>query len=118
MNLNEKIRTLEVEIGYPVRQDIYEGKEDKYIVFSYEDERGELFGDNEELAETAYLQIALYTPQNYDYFDDKKKIKKELKKLGFQVESIQSWLEETAMQGIERKRHTAFYVNFTEAAEE
>lgn len=118
MNVNERIISLEQIIGYPVSQDIYEGKEDKYIVFNYEDERVELFGDNKELMETAYLHIAFYTPKDYDYHSDKKLIKKELKKMGFNVESSQSWLEQAAIQGTKYMRHTAFYVNITEAAEE
>ena len=118
MNVNERMMALGQVIGYPVKQDIYEGAEDKYIVFNYEDERGSLFGDDEELMETAYLQVAFYTPENYNYHEDKKRIKKELKTLGFNVESVQSWLEEAALHGVERVRHTAFYVNITEQVEE
>ena len=116
MNVNEKIRTLEKVTGYPVRPVIYSGKADKYITFTYEDERGELFADDEEQETTAYLQISLYTPENFNYFEDKKKIKKQLKSEGFNVESIQSWLEDT-LDGTKKTRHTVFIVNITEAEE-
>ena len=118
MNVNEKVRTLEKITGYPVRPDIYEGDSDKYIVFNYEDERGTLYGDDTELYCTAYLQIALYTPEDFNYMEDKRKIKKELKAQGFNVESIRSWMEPAAKNGTKRVRHTAFMVNITEAEEE
>lgn len=114
MNVNRKIKCLEAVTGYPVRQDIYRGKEDKYIVFTYEDERTALEADNEELAGTAYLQITLYTPADYNYFSDKRKIKKELRDQGFNVESVQSWLEGEN----HRIRHTVFTVNITEAVKD
>lgn len=116
MNVNEKIRTLEQVTGYPVRPDVYSGKSDKYITFTYEDERGELYGDDQELATTAYLQISLYTPENFNYFEDKKKIKKQLKSEGFNVESIKSWIEDS-LDGTKKTRHTVFIVNITETEE-
>ena len=117
MNVNEKLRTLEEVTGYPVRPDIYTGGEDKYITFTYEDERPALVADNDETAETAYLQITLYTPEDFNYFSDKKKIKKHLKGQGFNVESIQSWLDD-AKTGTKKTRHTVFIVNITEAVED
>lgn len=116
MNVNEKIRTLEGVTGYPVRPDVYSGKADKYITFTYEDERGALYADDQELETTAYLQISLYTPENFNYFDDKSKIKKKLKEEGFNVEGIQSWLE-NSLDGTKKTRHTVFIVNITEAEE-
>lgn len=117
MNVNEKIRTLEEVTGYPVRPDLYTGREDKYITFTYEDERPVLVADNDEEAETAYLQVTLFTPEDFNYFADKKKIKKHLKEQGFNVESIQSWLAD-AKTGTKQTRHTVFTVNITEAVEE
>ena len=108
MNVNEKIRTLEDVTGYPVRPDIYTGGEDKYITFTYEDERPALVAD---------LQVTLYTPEDFNYFSDKKKIKKHLKEQGFNVESIQSWLDD-AKTGTKKTRHTVFIVNITEAVED
>lgn len=55
-------------------------------------------------------------PENFNYFDDKSKIKKKLKEVGFNVESIQSWLEDT-LDGTKKTRHTVFIVNITEAEE-
>lgn len=117
MNVNAKIRTLEEVTGYPVRPDIYNGSEEKYITFTYEDERAALYGDDEEIAEIAYLQVNLYTPEDYNYFEDKRKIKKHLKSQGFNVRSIGAWLDD-AKTGTKRIRHVAFEVNITEATEE
>lgn len=117
MNINEKLIKLKQETGYPVCQDFYEGKEERYITFTYEDERAALYGDNEELAETAYLQVSFYFPEDFNYFEDKKKIKKALKKEGFNVESIQTWLED-AKTGTKKIRRILFIVNITMEAEE
>ncbi len=114
MNVNEKIRSLEQVTGYPVMPDVYRGTEDRYIIFTYEDERAALKADNEELADTAWLQVTLFTPENYNYFADKKKIKKALKDQGFIVDSVKSWLEGRNNE----IRHTVFSVNITEAEEE
>lgn len=111
MNINDKIKTLEQITGYPVKADVYNGKSEKYITYTYEDERGALFADNNEQETTVYLQISLYTPENFDYFNDKKKIKKKLKKEGFNIETIKSWIENS---DIGRARHTVFLVNYTD----
>lgn len=117
MNVNEKLMKLETVTGYPVSPDIYTGTADKNITFTYEDERGTLYADDDETATTAYIQVSLNTPESYNYMGDKHKIKKELKKMGFNVESIQSWIEETK-KGSERVRRTIFSVNITESNEE
>lgn len=43
--------------GLPVEQDEYEGKKDKYIIFTYEDENPAAHADNVVTADTVYLQI-------------------------------------------------------------
>lgn len=109
MNVNEKVRMLEEVTGYPVKQDIYRGPEKKFIVFTYEDERAALIADNKRQAETAYLQVKLFTPESFNYFADKEKIKKALEEQGFNVESVQSWMEGKNNE----IRHTEFTVNIT-----
>lgn len=116
MNVNPLIMQLKDVTGYPVSPDIYTGKEDKYIVFTYEDERGALFADNEEVETQATIQITLYTPANFNYFADKKKIKKALTSYGFCVQHIQSWLDE-AQNGTDYVRHTVFVAFITQTEE-
>lgn len=113
MNVNSKLKTLEKITGFPVEQDEYEGSSDKYIVFTYEDERASLRADNEEQAETAYLMVSLFVPKDYDYFEDKKNIKAELVQQGFTVESIQAWLEDARIE-TKKIRRITFSVNITE----
>lgn len=113
MNVNPKLKSLENITGFPVVQDEYEGSSDKYIVFTYEDERASLRADNEEQAETAYLMVSLFVPKNYDYFEDKKNIKTALVRQGFTVESTQTWLEDARI-GTEKIRRITYSVNITE----
>lgn len=107
MNVNSKIMELKNVTGYPVVPDLYTGEADKWIVFTYADERGALFGDNHEEYEQATIQITLYTPFNFNYMADKKNIKKALADLGFQIQSIQSWIEDQKKAGA-YIRHTVF----------
>lgn len=113
MNVNPKLKTLENITGYPVEQDEYEGSSDKYIVFTYEDERPSLRADNKEQARTAYIMVSFFVPKNYNYFADKKTIETALVQQGFILESIQTWLED-AVNGTEKIRRITFSVNITE----
>lgn len=112
MNLNLLLTNIGEKVGLETVQDIYTGPEQVYIVFIYEDERAALYADNEEQEVTVTLQVQLITPQNYDYFDYKTRLKKELKNAGFNVENIQSFLTD-ALTGTDRIRQTVFSVNYT-----
>ena len=57
MNINSIMLGLEEVTGFEVEEDSYTGTDDEYIVFDYADVRGELFGDNETLIETASMII-------------------------------------------------------------
>lgn len=116
MRVNELLTEAGKAIGYPVQQDIYEGSSGRNITFTYEDERDTLVADNEGKEETAYLMVSMNTPQDYDYFSDKEKLKRELKKRGFNIEHIQSWVE-NAKIGTKRTRRTIFTVNITMTVE-
>lgn len=117
MNVNKLLIEAGEAIGYPVAQDIYEEESDRYIVFTYEDERDVLAADNEGQEETAWLMVSMNTPKDYDYFQDKKNLKKELKARGFNVENVQSWLEGDKA-GTKKVRRTIFTVNITSTVEE
>ncbi len=114
MNVNGRlIEALEAATGYPVKPDIYTGAANKYITFTYEDERSALEGDNEELATVVYMMVTLWTPSDYNYFEDKKKIKLALKEIGFTGISIQSWVSNDKI-GTQYVRQTVFSANITE----
>lgn len=112
MNVNPLILELNMVTGYPVVPDLYEGNEDKWIVFTYADERGELYGDDVELYTTAKLYVSFYCPMSWNYMADKKVIKKKLVELGFQVESISSYIDDS-LEGAEKVRRVLFEVNIT-----
>lgn len=113
MDLNEMLIALLGQTGLPVEQDLYEGDEDKYIIFTYEDEKPEAFGDNLPIADTAYLQIQLITPKNFNYFNLKQKIRTLLEGADFSVISIRSFLGDVYI-GTEKQRQTIFQVEYTE----
>ena len=57
MNINPLMKAVGEIVGYPCKQDIYEGKETKFIVYSYEDERASYYGDNDEEEITVKIQM-------------------------------------------------------------
>lgn len=117
MDLNELLVDLLSTTGLPVKQDEYDGEEDKYIIFVYEDETPALSADNGVTDDTAYLQIQLITPKKFDYFDLKKKIRNLLEGADFCVTSIRSFLGDVNM-GTEKTRQTIFQATYTESREE
>lgn len=112
MNVNKMLLSLADVTGLSVVPDLYEGKAQKWITFSYTDERVSLYGDDEEEAVTVTLNVILYTPVAFNYFTLKKKIKRALHDLGFQLEYIQSYVQDT-MDGTDRIRQTIFHVTYT-----
>lgn len=112
MNVNEKIMALKEVTGYDVSEDVYEGEEDKYITFTYEDERPEFRGDNHVIYDTAYIQVNFFCPTGFQYADVKHKIRDHLEKMGFKV-TIRTWLEDR-VKGTERIRRILFETTYTE----
>lgn len=118
MTLNERIESLLGNAtGFPVAQDQYDGKSEIYIIYTYEDERPALHGDNEVLADETDIQIQLFSPKNYNYFETKKTIRNTLEKAGFIVSSIRSFLGDS-YTGTEKTRQTIFSVSWLEGREE
>lgn len=113
MNLNEFLTKLLSSTGLPVEQDEYDGNQKKYIIFTYEDEKPEAHGDNSVTADTAYLQIQLITPKDFNYFTLKEQIRNLLEGADFSVTSIRSFLGDI-YQGTEKTRQTVFQVEYTE----
>ena len=113
MNVNEKIISLESVLECEVVPDEYDGTSEKFITFTYEDERPALQGNNRPTADIAYLMVQYHTPKRYDYMEDKEKIKLYLESQGFKVTAIQSWINPSAV-GTEKTRTTTFSVNYTE----
>ena len=113
MNLNEMLKKLLKQTELPVEQDEYVGHSKKYIIFVYEDENPAYHGDNKVLADTAYMQIQLVTPKNFDYFPLKEQIRDLLEQAGFSVTSTRSFLG-TAITETEKVRQTIFHAEYTQ----
>lgn len=114
MNLNPLFEELQNEIGYPVVQDMYQGEEPVYCVYSYEDERGTLYGDNKPLEDTAYMRIQIYTPKSYNYMELKHQTRDFLEGRGFIITGIKSWLESRLDGKAEKIRCTMIEMEYTD----
>lgn len=114
MDVNKDIQALESITGLPVSPDIYIGNADKYIVYTYTDERPVFWGDDEVLADSVIIQVNLFTPPKFNYMELKHQIRDYLEKLG-EINEIDSWLETfTAKNNLETTtRHTTFSVTIT-----
>lgn len=113
MDINSKIDGLGVIVNCEVEQDEYSGEGERYITFTYEDERSRLQADNTTKADIVYLQISYFCPKDYAYMEDKHKIRDYLEKQGFKGIVIRSWLEE-AIKGVKKIRRVLFETNYTE----
>ena len=88
MDLNEKLMKLEQVTGFPVFPDFAPAQEEKSITFTYEDEKPVLHGNNCPVADTAYLQISLYTPEGFDYMPAKHAIRDYLSRIQCDIHSV------------------------------
>lgn len=113
MNLNPKFNDFAKEIGVDVEQDEYTGKNEKYFVYQYEDERPVLNGDDKPLQDICYIQLKLYTPKKFDYFDLKKRTRDYFESAGFMIPSIFSYLENVTINGT-KMRCTVFKMEYTD----
>lgn len=113
MNVNPLIESLEKKFSIPVAQDEYDGKSDKYIIYTYEDERPVYFGDDKTLQDTAYLTVQLIVPKQFNYMNLKHQIRDELERMEFIVTDIRSFLS-SAINGTNKIRRITFDVNYTD----
>lgn len=114
MDVNKEIQELGTITGLPVSPDIYSGSAEKYIVYTYTDERAVFWGDDEVLADQVTIQVNMFTPPKLNYMNLKHKIRDYLETLG-EINEISSWLETfTAKNNLEQTiRHTTFNVTIT-----
>lgn len=113
MNVNPLIESLEKSIHIPVAQDEYEGKDDKYLIYTYEDERPVHFGDDKALQDTAYLTLQLIVPKTFNYMKLKHQIRDELERMDFIVTDIRSFLS-SAINGTDKIRRITFDATYTD----
>ena len=119
MNVNPLLMELKNLTNLPVVPDIYtpnpgEVSSDKWITFTYQDERPVFFGDNTVLDDTAYISVNLFTPKNYNYMATKEVIKTYLESIGI-VTNCESYVYLENQIPI---RQTIFEVQITKEREE
>lgn len=114
MNVNQEIMGLKSVTGLTVSQDIYSGKDESFITFTYNTEDPVFWGDDQVIEDEAVIQVNLYTPPAFNYMELKTKIRDYLETLGI-VDSIGSWLDTyTFKNNLEKTiRHTTFIVTIT-----
>ncbi len=113
MNLNKLIIGLFKELGLTASECEYTGTDDKYVIYTYEDETPTQFGDDEVLADTCYIQFQLIVPKNFNYFKLKKDIRNMLETNDFIVTSIRSFLGDE-YTGTEKQRQIIYEANYSE----
>lgn len=108
MNINPLIMSIGQEHGLPVAQDLYEGAETKFIVFTYvADDIVTVSADNEPVVEGCEVYVSLYVPKTFDYMELKDAIKRSLKDKGFTLSGTQVFLESDTQY-----RHIVFEVEY------
>lgn len=112
MDITEYMVELAKTLSLDIAQDVYRGANQSYLTFTYEDEHGVLFGDNEILADIVYFQLHLLTPTNLNYMSIKRAIKSWLESNAFFITSIQTF-EDTDVD----KKHTVFTCQFSKERE-
>lgn len=112
--MSSKIEKLLNETGLPVELDLYTGKSDKYITFSYVGERPGECADNMVTTKIVNLQIQLVTPKGFNYLSLKDKIWELLEQADFTVITVRSFLGDVIM-GTEKIRQTVFDVSYAES---
>jgi len=110
MNLNKELLALSQVLDCPVKQDIYKGKENRFAVFTYENEEPELCADNDVVIEKASIQLSYYVPETYNYFSDKAAIKQYLRGLDYYIESIQTFMDDEDIKDSIQLRRLLFYI--------
>lgn len=113
MDVNARLMGLKTVTGIEVYPDEVPEGQETGICFTYEDERPVLYGNNRPMADTAYIQINMYTSARLNYMNLKHKVRDYLEAEGFRVTSIASWIEKELTE-TERTRHTVFEANYTE----
>lgn len=82
-NISEKITSTLKELGIPISDGLYQGKEKEYIYFVIADDRGGDFGDSQALADEYAVQIHYRCPWHVPYSAKKSQIRRLLEDAGF-----------------------------------
>lgn len=108
MNVDSKVMELEKATGYTVAPGLYKGTSNKYIIYTTEDERPDLYADDDEQTEEAVIQVQFVCPYDFDYRETKKIIKKTMKEQGFTMESFREIANVSPATGVKESRSLIF----------
>ncbi len=117
MNLNPVLMRIGEAVGLPTAEDEYEGREEKYLIFTYEDERPDFWGDDRVLADTVNIMLQMVVPKSFNYMKLKKKLVEELEKEDFSITGIHSLFGESVNR-TEKIRRIVFETVHTEMRQE
>lgn len=118
MNVDDKVMALAEATGYPVAPGLYMGSSDKYIVYTTEDERPDLYADDDDQTEEAVIQVQFICPYNFDYHNVKRIIKRTMKMQGFTLESLREIINTDPAKGTKEGRSLVFSFNIMMEEEE
>lgn len=94
MSINKLIKDTLEPLGLPVRQDVYDGNEDKWITYNYADDRGIEFVDDEPVTDEIEIQIHLFVPFEFNYLSMKRNIRRALIGAGFSYPTVHVFYED------------------------
>ena len=111
MTAFENIVNAIAPFGYPYKPDVYQGDCEKYFVYNYADQRGNLWADDEPETVIASVQVHFFMPEKENFIKIQNKIRKALFEQGFTFPQVTVLTEN-------KKRHLVFECEIEEEMEE
>lgn len=99
MNVNPQMQTLATTLGVPIYPTHAAGDLREYMVYSYDDERPDVYGDDTDLLDITVVTVSRFTEG--DPSPLKKSLRAALRALGFTITSTAEFYEDdTALNHI------------------
>ena len=111
MTAFENIVNAIASFGYPYKPDVYQGDCERYFVYNYADQRGNLWADDEPETVIASVQVHFFMPEKENFIKIQNKIRKALFEQGFTFPQVTVLTEN-------KKRHLVFECEIEEEMEE
>ena len=107
----EKIIEAVKGFGYPYAPDVYTGNKDRYFVYNYADEKGDLYADDSPGTVVASVQVHFFLPADENFIRIKNQIRDALFRQGFTFPAVTVLREG-------KKRHIVFECDIEEEMED
>ncbi|MBO6015679.1 MAG: hypothetical protein J6P60_03725 [Lachnospiraceae bacterium] len=114
MNTFEKIQKIARDLDIKAWPDVYSGKDadrpERWIVYNFADNRGDLYADDRPRAVVHSVQVHLYMPANKNFLAIQNEIRDRMFDIGFTFPVITVFIDDitTANTGTNRLRHIIF----------